>query len=200
MINFGFIDSELDGTEQIIRSSDFSDNLNLPIEYSYKEYLTNVFDQGSDPICVPCSVAAFLYWKNSINNINEKISLNKIFEQRLDKKLNGMQIKTALSFLKHSNDNLYKIYSYAILVSPLIMQKSLITNGPFIIALDVKDYNKPDFWNGDNIEGRHAVAITGYNEIGFEIRNSWGYSYGNNGYYILPYYEFGKIREAWALI
>ena len=199
MINFGFIDSEIDGTEVILKSSDFN-KLEIPNEYSYRKYLPDVLNQGERPICVPCSISSFLYWRNKLNGIDKKISLDLIFEQRLDKNLNGMQIKTALKFLKHNKDNIYNINSYAMLVSPLLIKYSLISNGPCIIALDVYNSNSSDFWNGSNNEGRHAVSVIGYNNEGFEIRNSWGYSYGNNGYYILPYKDFSKVREAWALI
>ena len=80
------------------------------------------------------------------------------------------------------------------------MQRSLLINGPFVIGLYVMDSTRPDFWNGSNFEGGHAVSVVGYNEQGLRIRNSWGYSYGEYGYYTLDWADFSKIKEAWAII
>lgn len=202
MFNTGYIESELDGTEHVIKEDQFY-NYSIPKYYSYQDYMPAIIDQGSRPICVPCSIISYLYWRNSINNIKGNLSIDLIYDSRLDKNANGMQIKTALSFLKHSNNNLYNIISYAILPSPLLMKYSLITNGPFIIALDVMNPNSSgQFWKGSNFEGRHAVSVVGYDDDqnGFIIRNSWGYTYGYNGYYILPYDDFSLIRESWVII
>ena len=57
-----------------------------------------------------------------------------------------------------------------------------------------------DFWNGAELEGGHCVAVVGYDKNGFIIRNSWGRSYGRNGYWTLPYSEFNKIKEIWTCI
>jgi Papain family cysteine protease len=39
-------------------------------------------------------------------------------------------------------------------------------------------------------DGGHAIAITGYNEFGFLIQNSWGPSWGSAGYAILTYEDW----------
>lgn len=215
-MNYGFTPSKIDGTEYILSEDNFAESLKIPAEYSYEKFMPKIIDQGNEPICCPCAVSTNLYWKNSLNNIDEDISLDYLFEQRGDKNAEGMQIKELLHFLKHDgyisskeykeldnntiSKNGTKITSYAILPSPLIMQRSLFVNGPFIIALYVMDSTRPDFWNGSNFEGGHAVSVVGYNEQGLRIRNSWGYSYGESGYYTLDWSDFGKIKEAWAII
>lgn len=213
-MNYGFAPSKLDGSEKVFNEESFG-SLEIPQSYSYEDYMPGVINQGNQPICCPCSVSANLDWVNSLNKIKMDISLDYLFEQRADKEMEGMTIKELLSFLKHYgyidkkdyklykdhiNENGKKIKGYAMLKSPLTMQRSLIVNGPFVIALYVMDSSRPDFWNGNNFEGGHAVSVVGYNNDGLRIRNSWGYNYGENGYYTLNWMDFGKIKEAWAII
>ena len=101
---------------------------------------------------------------------------------------------------KGKSPELNQINMYGILKNINSMQRSLIANGPFIIALPVYDSERNDFWNGNNFEGGHAVACVGYDEYGLIIRNSWGSNWGRNGYCTLPYSELHKMYEAWALI
>ena len=96
-----------------------------------------------------------------------------------------------------------KIKDFAKIGSSIVMKYSLIINGPGLIAMLVKDDYKTDFWNGSGNYGGHAVSVVGYNDSksSFIIRNSWGTSYGTNGYALLPYDDFNKrVIEAWAII
>ena len=211
-MNYGYAPSKLDGTE--IKLNEYS-SLEIPISYSYEEYMPGILDQGTRPICCPCSVSSNLAWKNNLNKIDINISLDYLYDQRSDKTMDGMSIKELLSFLKHYGyidskeykeyknkikQNGIKIKGYAMLVNPLIMKQSLFVNGPFIIALYVMDSSRLDFWNGSNFEGGHAVSVVGYNEEGLRIRNSWGINWGERGYYTMPWEDFDKIKEAWAII
>jgi hypothetical protein len=210
---YGLTPSKLDGTEIILDNSPtLNATLNLPLEYSYKSYLPNVLDQGNSSICVPCSLSAIIDWKNKMNKVNFDFSLDWIWDCREDKNAPGMSIKEALAFMKKtgyiSKDNYKnktttnntKILSYARLLSKAFMQRSLLINGPFIVALNVKDDNRGDFWNGSKNLGGHAVCCVGYNKDGFILRNSWGQTWNGDGYTIIPFLECGKILEAWAII
>ena len=64
----------------------------------------------------------------------------------------------------------------------------------------VKDSSITNFWDGQENLGGHAIAIVGYTKDGFIIRNSWGESYGNKGYSLLPYSDFNKFFEIWTLV
>jgi hypothetical protein len=212
-MKYGYTPSKLDGTEIII--DDILENVDIPKEYSYVMYLPNVHDQGSKQTCVPHSISAFVDWFNGVNGINKDMSIDWIYDCREDKNADGMSLKEALKYIKRvgyittqNYKNIKKgqtpepdkINMYGVLGSAFAMQRSLLVNGPFILALPVYDSNRCDFWNGSNFEGGHAVACVGYDEEGLIIRNSWGSQWGLNGYCTLPYSQFNKIYEAWALI
>ncbi len=48
-------------------------------------------------------------------------------------------------------------------------------------------------------DGGHAVAIVGYNELGFIIQNSWGEDWGAGGFALLPYEDYMlHATDVWA--
>ena len=212
-MKYGFNPSNLDGTEVII--DEILENMDIPKEYNYKNFLPKAHDQGNDQTCVPHAISAFVDWYNGVNSINKDMSINWIYDCREDKDSEGMSLKEALKYIKNvgyitpqeykdikkgETPELVQINMYGMLKSEFAMQRSLLVNGPFILALPVYDSNRPDFWNGNNFEGGHAVACVGYNKEGLIIRNSWGLFWGYNGYCTLPYSELYKMYEAWALI
>ena len=207
--NYGFKLSKLDGTE-----FEFSVNKNssLPSSYSYKKYLPPILNQGEKSICVPCALSAHLDWNYNVDNggkifKDNKILLSEIYDSRKDKsKNNGMEIKEALDFLRKvgvkSKNGILKIREYAKVTSTISLKYALIMNGPCIGALRV--YNEGNtFWkreySGQEMIGAHAVAIVGYDNEGFIIRNSWGSSYGLGGYYTISYEDSSKFLELWTI-
>lgn len=215
-MNYGFSPSKIDGTENVIDNMSKYQSLNIPEEYTYQPFMGLIKNQGTTSTCVPNSISSVVDWKNKMNGVHRDMSIDYIYEQRSNSDDNGMSIKEALSFMKNygyvSNDEYKKldketlkkkgtkIVFYARLLSFLYMKKSLVINGPLVIALPVYDSNRIDFWNGSNFEGGHAVCCVGYDKDGFIIKNSWGASWGDGGYTHLPYEETNKIYEAWALI
>ena len=93
------------------------------------------------------------------------------------------------------------IKSYAQVNSLIKLKESLYENGPCLIAFPVYNYSN-EFWlkRGSNDLGGHAVTIVGYTENGFIIRNSWGESWGNDGYSIYKYEDWGAHWEIWTVI
>ena len=212
-MKYGCNPSKLDGTEIII--DDVLENMDIPKRYSYSSFLPDVYNQGNTTTCVPHAISAFVDWYNGVNGIKKDMSIDWIYDCREDKDGDGMTIKEALKYIrkvgyiskqdykdikKGESPELEQINMYGMLKSVYSMQRSLLANGPFIIALPVYDSNRSDFWNGSNFEGGHAVACVGYDEYGLIIRNSWGSSWGSGGYYTLPYEQVNKMYEAWALI
>lgn len=181
-MNYGYIKSKLTGEE-----SKFKTIAKTPKEFKYK--LPKVFDQGDKPICTACASHAFLNWEH-----HKDFDLTTIFKNSQPEK-EGAQLKNVFYYLK--NEKL--IDDYSIIGSIQTLKTAIILNGPCIGALPV--YNDSlTFWKGSVLQGGHAIAITGWNDEGFIIRNSWGTSWGNNGYTILPYKDFNKFLELWTLI
>ena len=210
---YGCKPSKLDGTEIIV--DEVLDTMDIPNEYNYISYLPDAYDQGSRPTCVPHAISVFVDWYNGVNGIDKDMSIDWIYDCRENKDADGMTLKEALKYIrkvgyttkqdykdirKGASPELDQINMYGMLRSTFAMQRSLLINGPFVLALPVYDSSRSDFWNGSNFEGGHAVACVGYDEQGLIIRNSWGSLWGSGGYCTLPYSQLGKIYEAWALI
>lgn len=205
---YGWTPSKLDGTElKFIEPK----NLKIPNEYSYVNNLPIIENQGNTNMCVVYALSAHLDWNYNIDHgINNKSSIkidkHKLYDIRENKlEDSGMTFKEALDFLKKkgitSKNGLIKIDRYLKVNSFIALKYALIMNGPCVAGLYVRNPDANDFWNGGStIYGGHAVAIVGYNEKGFIIRNSWGTSYGERGYFILKYEDFNKIIECWTIV
>lgn len=181
----------------------------VPQEYSFENYMSPIQDQGNTNMCVTYALSAFLNWivnmKLKTSKKDNNVDLKEIYSIREDKKNdNGMSIKEALLYAKKhgvkTNIGNIRINDYAIVGSQQILKQAILANGPCLIALPVYNSYANDFWNGETLEGFHCVSVVGYNKNGFIIRNSWGRSYGKEGYWTLPYGEFNKAKEIWTII
>ncbi len=205
--NFGFQKSVIDGTEHIFGTSMTE---GLPSEYSYKKYLPDVLNQGSNPICVPCSLSAYINWQLNLSNGSKKdnkVAYYDIFKAKTTETADeGMTFKDGLRYLLHhgvkTSSGYFNIKSYAMVRNFLSLKNAIVMNGPCFGALPVYNYNDK-FWTklyGDTLMGYHAIAIVGYDSEGFIIRNSWGKSFGKNGYTTIPYEDFSKFVEIWTIV
>lgn len=97
----------------------------------------------------------------------------------------------------------YCIKEYAAVKTIEGLKTSLYQNGPCYIAFPVYDV-RPQFWRKSSPDtqaiGGHAVTVVGYTTDGFIIRNSWGTTFGDAGYVIYPYADFGMHWEIWSSI
>ena len=205
-IQFGFAPSKMDGTEHVFGNG--TPQTTIPKSYSYRKYLPPVLNQGSESICVPCSISAFLNWRENMKTGSKKdnrVDYHEIYDIRTNNG-EGMSFKEAFSYLRHhgvsSKTGNLKIKEYALIRNSFDLMTAIVMNGPCVGALPV--YNDRDeFWKsnpGDCFCGYHAISIVGYNEEGFIIRNSWGTGFGSNGYTILKYEEFNKMLEVWTIV
>ena len=206
MKNYGFKKSVIDGTEHTLN---LPKSLDLPVAYTYEDILPCVIDQGDNPICVPCSISSYLNWRENLSHgeaNDNKINLFEIYAQKTNDG-EGMTFKEAFRYLRHhgvsSKKGVLKIGEYALLRSPLELMFAILSNGPCFGALPV--YNgTSSFWKRQNsfekLLGYHAIALVGYTENGFIIRNSWGPGFGENGYTLIPFEDFGKLLEAWSVV
>lgn len=202
----GCAPSKLDGTEYIYNAPE---TLEVPEEYDYREFMSKVLDQGSDPICVPCSLSTWLNWRINMNDGSKddhKVNLKQIFKNAGGSS-EGMTFKAALSFLRHSgvstNIGEMKIGEYAMIKNIVSLKDAIITNGPCFGALPVyDDSGYSQFWDKSRgyLKGGHAIAIVGWTREGFVIRNSWGTSFGEKGYVIIPFKQFSSFLELWTIL
>ena len=101
-----------------------------------------------------------------------------------------------------TNASNYKIKGYSTISTIDGLKKALYLYGPCLIAFPVYNYTMK-MWkqNKDEImHGGHAMTVVGYNKTSFIIRNSWGTSWGDNGYTYYDFNEFGAHWELWTLV
>ena len=220
--NFGYVPSVLDGTEIILGEGSFA-SLPMPKEYSYIDYMSPVLDQGSTSTCVPHAISAVYDYYNAMNGIcdpasgkfiSKHIAIQQIYNAKTNKG-DGMSYKEALEFCKNKGvltENEYrkktpgalptKIMNYGKIVKMDAIKKSLLINGPVLIATYVRNMNNANFWEGNDFYGGHATCLVGYSDIekAFLLRNSWGKNFGIGGYTWFPYDDYDQILEAWAII
>lgn len=208
MINvehLGFVPSVIDGTELLF---EYKTEVTLPDKYSYVNVLPQTINQGKLSICVPCSLSAFLNWRENLktgSNEDNSIALFDIYNSR-DNKGEGMSYKAAFKYLRTNGvdsavGNL-TIGHYGKVNTIEYLKFAIISNGPCFGALPV--YGPYcDFWNkknGTSLQGYHAISIVGYDQEGFIIRNSWGKQFCNDGYTKISFKDFKKLLEVWTVI
>lgn len=202
---YGFKESKMDGTEKIFGASA---EVELPEAYTFRAYMPPVLNQGGEQICVPCTVSAFLNWRENLKDgesKDNKINLYEIYNSRTNEG-EGMTYKDAFKFLRkegvNSKNGLLKITSYSLVRSAMGLRQALVMNGPCFGALPV--YNEsPSFWvkgKYDRLMGYHAISIIGYDKNGFFIRNSWGSSFADGGYTYIKNEDLDKMIEVWTIV
>ena len=159
--------------------------------YNFRPYWNNNQQDGEDineDYGMNCRDVMKILNKNGI--CPEKIySYGKVeYSFEIDKRITNIAKK-------------YIIKSYAQIETINELKKSLFKNGPCLIAFPVYNTGKA-MWkdNGFESQGGHAMTIVGYNEKGFIIRNSWGKNWGDNGYCIYPYEDWGSHWEIWTTV
>ena len=85
------------------------------------------------------------------------------------------------------------------------VKKSLSENCPVVIAMWLPNsfFDAGDTWNGIDIEptkhSYHAMCVIGYDDNmnggSFQIMNSWGTNWGNNGFVWVKYSDFTKYVD-----
>lgn len=192
----------MDGTEKQYTSS------RHPItkaSFSYAEFGTIVSDQGSNPFCVPYSIATVLEYHLRIRGQrNPQVKTFEIYEARAIKKVQGMSFKEALNHIEQNGFSTRNgrefIRGSAILTSRIAMSDFLVGVGPFVIGVPVHNLERVEFWRGSANQGYHALAVVGYTPEGLIVQNSWGHSYGQNGFATLVWDDLAFVKEAWGIV
>jgi C1A family cysteine protease len=98
----------------------------------------------------------------------------------------------------------FKIKGYALVNTILGVKTALVLYGPCYIAFPIYSTNNTDIWKpsskGEPSIGGHAMTVVGYTNDSFIIRNSWGSSWGQNGYCYYPFNDFGCHWEIWTSV
>ena len=180
----------------------------LPKKYTYRPFLSPVTNQGTDPYCIPHSIATWLNWRENTKTgikVDNHIRYQDIYRA---KKVTGegMTYQEAFDFLKKkgvkTDKGVMKISQVGYIPNINALKAALIANGPCFGALPVYDPDCNQFWkrNGSPVQGWHSITIVGWNEEGFIIRNSWGVTYGDKGYMTLPYVDASNFKELWTIL
>ena len=96
----------------------------------------------------------------------------------------------------------HTIKAYAKVNSMEKLKRCLFETGPCLIAFPSFNYTDQFFIQRpeDTKKGGHAVTVVGYNKEGFILRNSWGFIWGDSGYTIYKYQDWGIHWEIWCVV
>jgi C1A family cysteine protease len=201
-----------------------------PTTLDLRSDLPSVRSQGSRGTCAAFAASCLKEWQEKTDSgYTGYMSPEFIYFYRSNKPNHGMYSRDVMSILLNKgccsegelpydeknvdgpteisatfveNAQNYRIKEYARVLTIEDLKTSLYQNGPCYISFPV--YNqRPEFWrqaNGENSSGGHAVTVVGYDNNGFIIRNSWGTSFGDKGYVIYSYGDFGAHWDIWTVI
>lgn len=206
----------------------FPADLSLPKVYDPRLKLLDVIDQGAQGSCVACSTAALKEIQEKKNvGFQDYMSPQFVYNNR-NWSGDGMFSRDSMSILYKKGivpeeeypygtfgtpDSIhhsilekaanYRVKGYAYVSTIETAKAAIFRSGGCIATFSV--YNaRPGFWKASSPkeapQGMHAVCLVGWNDRGFIIRNSWGESFGDKGYTILPYEDWGLRSEVWTLI
>lgn len=192
--------------------------------------LRPVKNQGSRGTCVAMSLSCMKEYQEAVDDprmINELMSPNSVYIYR--QPTSGMYPRNAMKILQEKGmctERLfpydrkeeptkipkeaveeakhYKIKSYARVTTIKGAKEALVEYGPLCVAFPYYSNGTPYFWKKPSVDaklgGGHAVAIIGWNEKGFILRNSWGEKWNGDGHVIYPYEDWGAHWEIWSAI
>lgn len=202
----------------------------LPSTYDLRKHLLDIRNQGKQGACVAFTMACMKeYQEYKDNKLSEYMSPQFLYNLRSEYPREGMQGRNAMQILqekgiatekifKYNDNNLtpstvhpaaleqalnFRIKNYALVESTTDLKTAIYENGPCYIALPAYNGSKT-FWKpkelGQEQKGGHAVAVVGWNNVGFILRNSWGVKWGDNGYTVFPFTDWGIQWEVWTSV
>jgi len=109
----------------------------------------------------------------------------------------------------YENAQIYKILSYAtVSTDKNSMKQAIFQTGPVLAGIMVWESFEKTGEDGivtmpiGKQLGGHAIAIVGYDSIGFIAKNSWSPYWGKDGYCTIPYdiWDIINLKEAWSIV
>lgn len=222
-LKLNMIPSPKDERDWKVRSNLIS--IELPKKLDYRKYLLPVRDQGSQGACVAVAASTMKEYQEFRDDLMwEYFSPQFIYDNRTNKD-SGMYLRDLMRilqkigcvtedkypYLKKTNQgeglikeaSNFRIANYALCETIEDVKCSLVTNGIVLIAVPVFNHGER-MWkrisDSDQQQGGHCMAIVGYDEKGFIIRNSWGKDWNGNGYTVFPYEDWGCQWEIWTTV
>jgi len=201
----------------------------LPAALDLRKHLPPVRNQGSRPTCVAFVAAAIKeYQERQDCGFQGYMSPNFVYAHRRNKPDGGMYPRDMCNILKSIgsccedrfpyNPNKepsiiprealkeaggYRIQGYASVQTQEGLKRALVTYGPCYISVPVYNYGWRMWAAGEKKPTRlaiHAMAVVGYNDSGFVLRNSWGKKWGDAGHTLFPYADFGMHFDLVSLV
>ena len=195
----------------------------------HRNDLLSVRNQGTQGSCAAQTAACMKEWQERQDvNFQDYMSPQFIYNNRENQESEGMYPRDVMKILInkgscreveypygniespedigveiYTSASKYVIKNYARIFSLEGCKKALLDNGPCLIAFPVYHYGT-NMWKkqeeAQEMSGGHAMTLVGFDEEGFIIRNSWGDSWGDNGYCTYPYTDWGSHWEIWSTI
>lgn len=222
---FNLLPSPIDERDLILESI-YPQPIKLPNVWDLRKQLKPVRDQGRQGTCSAQTVAVMKEWQELIDyGFQHYMSPQFVYNLRKNQS-EGMNPRDTMDILykigivperdyryntfapisQNLRDlaRIHKIQGYAKINTIEGLKKGIYLNGPCYIALPVYNADKMEFWNpdfpGQRMLGGHAVAVVGFLEDKFILRNSWGIEWGDNGYCYFNFSDFGVQWEIWITI
>jgi C1A family cysteine protease len=223
---YDLIPSEFDERDYRIESI-YHTPVSFPTEYSLIDKLKPIRDQGMQGSCSAMTAAVIKeYQERKDIGFTEYMSPQFVYNLRRNKPEEGMTPRDTMQILHRygivseeqypynttkeitqellRRANKHRIRSYARVHDINGAKSSIIANGPLYVGMPVYDELNNKFWrqtpSHQQFLGGHAIAIVGWNSVGFIIRNSWGEQWGRDGYSYYPYEDWGHHWEIWTLV
>jgi len=192
-----------------------------PKTLDWTNHLHPVRNQGVQGTSLTQVGACMLEWKSrKINKESIQMSPQFIFNHRKDKATQLMCGRELMKIITElgtcpektcpygsSNcnsivdaDRQHKIKGYARIRTMNTLKMALNIVGPCLITFPVFNHTA-SMWKQHREEenlGGHALAVIGYNAVGFILRNSWGKYWEDKGHCMYPYSDWGYHEEIWC--
>ena len=210
-----------------IKASSVLPKISLPVMVDNTTFELPVKDQGELPICAGCAGAADQELMDVIDiGLNEWLSPMYLYNNRENVYQDGMDNLDLMKIRQKKGvclERLYPIGTTEDAPSEAMIEALNHRIGPYaevdtldalkivlascrssIVAVPVYNFTERMWYKrlGDTFQGGHDMKAVGYNDETrkIKIKNSWGTSFGKNGYIEMDYDDFYLAWEWWAAI